>query len=115
MSIKKIPANDRDKFERFYKTPGLSRTRLFAATWLADWRGFAIDQHVQRLADLEERNGFRGDANTLAGARVTAGTGFAVLDGKHAKAAQFDTLATCHGGGDLVEYSRNHFINVALQ
>src|SRR6185437_14922393 len=66
------------------------------------------------LAGLEERRQLLGDRNLVAGARIAAGAGLALLGREGAEAAQLDALAPGERVGDLAENGVDDSLDVTL-
>src|SRR6478672_7523428 len=66
------------------------------------------------LARLEERDALLIDRHMRAGARIAAGTGGTMFHRKGAEAAQFDPVAACQRGDDLVEDRVHNVLDVPL-
>ena len=73
-----------------------------------------IEALAHFLAGLEERRQLLGDRNLVAGARIAAGAGLALLGREGAEAAQLDALSASERIGDLAENSVDDGLDVAL-
>ena len=73
-----------------------------------------IDCFAQGLAGLEMRHTLGGYLYGLAAARIAANAGWAMIDGKTAKAANFDAMATYQRIGDSVQNRFDSLFSITL-
>src|SRR5438477_11803564 len=76
--------------------------------------GVAIEPLAHFLTGLEERHALLVDRHVFTGARIATGARWAILHGKCAEAAQFDAIAACQRGDDLVENGVDDVLDIPL-
>src|SRR6202008_4557917 len=74
----------------------------------------AVEALAHFLAGLEERHALLVDRHMLAGTRIAAGTGRAMLHRESAKTAQLDAVATRQRRDDFIENRIHNVLDVPL-
>src|SRR5260370_82150 len=75
---------------------------------------WAVEPLAHFLTGLEERHRLLVDRDMGAGARITPGTGRAMLHRERPEAAQLDPVAARHGGDDLAQDGVDDVLHVTL-
>src|SRR5690606_28902689 len=111
VAVRQGEADEKDR-EHYRHDPRNEPHRVGAPSQLMS--ALRIQALAKLLAGLEERRLLGLDLNGLAGSRIAAGAGLAVLDRERAEAPQFDPVAARERLGDLVEDRRDDPLHVAL-